>query len=410
MFIKKIKSKLFFIDGNKEYSYDDLIKNINSVKNIKKIIQTENVFDMFTNLIASIIYDIPITIINGYLTSTEIGLMKLTNELDKSVNIKNLIQIDKLIFFKLFNPSNWTITLFTSGTTGVPKKITHTFSSLNRNIRQDSNNNTVWGLTYNETSIAGLQVFFQAFMNGNTIINLFNKSQNEIFNNIEKYKITHISATPTFYRLLFSTQKTFESVIRLTMGGEKFDINLLKKLQKIFFNAKILNIYASTEIGTLFVSRQDVFEINEQLKDFVKIENDELLIHKDYIGIFENNNDIIQNFYKTGDLVKVINKNPLTFKIIGRKNDIVDVGGYNVNLTEIESIINSHPDVILSRVYSRKSSITGNILMADVKTKSDICEKELVKFLSTKFQPYKIPRIFNFVDDLTITKAYKVAR
>jgi acyl-coenzyme A synthetase/AMP-(fatty) acid ligase len=77
--------------------------------------------------------------------------------------------------------------------------------------------------TYNPTHMAGIQVFFEALLNPNTMVRLFGLAKDDVFRAITKYNITHISATPTFYRLLLLANKVFMNVNRITSGGEKFD-------------------------------------------------------------------------------------------------------------------------------------------------------------------------------------------
>lgn len=50
-------------------------------------------------------------------------------------------------------------------------------------------------------------MFFQAFMNLNFLVNVFNKSRTEVYSLIETNRVTHMSATPTFYRLLLPFEK-----------------------------------------------------------------------------------------------------------------------------------------------------------------------------------------------------------
>ena len=140
------------------------------------------------------------------------------------------------------------ITIFTSGTTGQPKKVVHTVDTLTRSVRLgDKYKGQVWAYAYNPTHMAGLQVFFQAFENQNTLINVFNKQRADVYELIGKYQITHVSATPTFYRLLLPFEHAYESVIRVTLGGEKSEQHLYDSIMKIFPTAKINNVYASTE-------------------------------------------------------------------------------------------------------------------------------------------------------------------
>ncbi len=151
-------------------------------------------------------------------------------------------------------PENWKITLFTSGTTGTPKKVSHDFKSITRFVRiSEHNRKSIWGFAYNPTHMAGIQVFFQALLNGNSIIRLFGLNTDEIYNEIRNNSITHISATPTFYRLLLPCDEAFPSVEKITSGGERFNEKTFNQLEKIFPNAGITNVYASTEAGTLLL-------------------------------------------------------------------------------------------------------------------------------------------------------------
>ena len=76
---------------------------------------------------------------------------------------------------------------------------------------------------------------------------VFQYSKSEIIDIINKFKISNISATPTFYRLITPLDKPIKCVKKVSLGGEKSSQNLVDKLSMSFPNAKILNIYASTE-------------------------------------------------------------------------------------------------------------------------------------------------------------------
>jgi acyl-CoA synthetase (AMP-forming)/AMP-acid ligase II len=73
--------------------------------------------------------------------------------------------------------------------------------------------------------------------------------------------------------------------------------------------------------------------------------------------------------------------------------------------------LNSHPGVVLSRVYAKKNSVMGNIVIAEVKKKEPgLEEKTLRLFLSERLQSFKIPRIINFVDSIDTTHTGKLKR
>ena len=131
-------------------------------------------------------------------------------------------------------------------------------------------------------------MFFQAFMNQNFLVNVFNKSRAEVYELIENESVTHVSATPTFYRLLLPFEKAYQTVLRVTLGGEKSDKKLYDSIEKIFPNAKINNVYASTEAGTLFAAKGDCFQIPVAICDKFLIQEEELLIHKSLLGQSES--------------------------------------------------------------------------------------------------------------------------
>ena len=210
--------------------------------------------------------------------------------------------------------------------------------------------------------------------------------------------------------MLLPVDKEFPSVKRLTSGGERFDLNLFSNLQKIFTRAKILNVYASTEAGTLFASNGDLFKLKPENNPFVKIDNNELLIHKTLLG-FSDTFLLEGEWYRTGDQIEVVSESPLKFRFLSRKNEMINVGGYKVNPLEVEEVLNSHDSVLASKIHSKKNSVLGNILIADIKRKKDnLTEKEIRNFLQKKLQPFKIPRIINFVDQIELTRTGKIKR
>lgn len=404
--------KIFLIDGDYKVTYEELFRCINNSNSYRPIIYSSDFSIIFSEVIKSIIYEQPVTLLDYDFSEEELKNLRFSeNNLHEEVELNHKLAIDLNNFWHAISQKdNWSIALFTSGTTGLPKKVVHSFSSITRAVKKDENKqNDIWGFAYNPTHIAGLQVFFQAFLNQNTIVNLFGKSRKEIFSSIKKYDITNISATPTFFRMLLPIDDRYESVKRITFGGEKFNEKLAEVLSHSFPNAKILNVYASTEAGTVLAAKGNYFEISEKNRDFVKIEKDELYVHRSLLGRCDglDRND---QWYSTGDLVEIVKNDPLTFKIVQRKNEMINVGGYKVNPNEVEEAINSHEYISASRVYSKKNSILGNLIIADVVSTINLNEKELRTFLEKRLQSFKVPRIIKFVDKIELTRTGKLKR
>jgi acyl-CoA synthetase (AMP-forming)/AMP-acid ligase II len=256
--------------------------------------------------------------------------------------------------------------------------------------------------------MAGLQVFFQALLNGNRIIRLFNLSHEQLLKEIKEYKVTHISATPTFFRLLLPSEDTFPSVVRVTSGGERFDPKIIRQLEPVFPQARITNVYASTEAGTLFAAKDETFTIKPMMQEWMKIENNELFIHESLLGEADFKK---QEWFATGDLVEIVGTNPIKFRIQGRRNELINVGGYMVNPHEVEEAIRSIPGIIDVLIYAKPNSVIGNIICCEaIRSDSILDETTIRSHLQTKLQEFKIPRTIKFVSELSTTHTGKLRR
>lgn len=404
---------LFYSEVGVSISYENLIKDVVNRKQYPFVVRHLDYYSIFMDIIISLVANKGLIIIDSDLSEEEcknIGLDESVLKKKVEVESKYLKDVNDLLYH-VKNADKWELTLFTSGTTGVPKKITHTLTSITKAVKvSEQNRKDVWGFAYNPTHIAGIQVFFQALFNLNHVVRLFQLPKNEIFSAINNYQVTNLSATPTFYRLLIDPKSSYPSLKRITVGGEKFDENLRLPLQRMFPNAKILNVYASTEIGTLFASEGEIFTVKQHLQDFVKVVDEELYVAGEFVGKSEDIK-LVDGWFKTGDRVEIIALDPLRIRFLGRVNESINVGGYKVFPTEVEELINSIPGVKRSLVYGKKNSVLGNIVLCDVERNDDsLSEPKILGFLGDKLQQFKIPRIIRFVDEIETTRTGKISR
>ena len=329
------------------------------------------------------------------------------NQLINIDNPRKLNSIDELI--DSIRNSQSEITLFTSGTTGFTRKFTHPLKNLIRKINvSDERKNDVWGFAFNPTHVAGVQVFFQAILNQNLLVNVFLAPKDFVVDALKQYKITNLSSTPTFYRLLLPLKETFNSVTKITVGGEKSDSHLISEIEKAFPNARINNVYGSTETGPLFSSQNDEFFVQEKHIGLIKVVDDELYIHKDLFGKTTQLN-LIDDFYPTGDLIEWIDDEQRRFRFTSRKNELINVGGYKVNPYEVEDELTQHSKIRNVRVYGKSNAVLGNIICCEIELHPDtkLKEEEVRFFLNGKIQNFKIPRKIIFVDKIELTRTGK---
>ncbi len=185
----------------------------------------------FLNWILALVNERNIALMDSDISEKEIASNNLQiNQRIKIENPRKIKSIDELVNSIRF--SNSEITLFTSGTTGFTRKFTHPLKNLIRKINvSEERKNDVWGFAFNPTHVAGVQVFFQAILNQNLLVNVFLAPKDFIIDSIKQYKITNLSSTPTFYRLLLPLKESFDSVTKITVGGEKSDSHLISEIE-----------------------------------------------------------------------------------------------------------------------------------------------------------------------------------
>ncbi len=402
---------MVFLYDDKAYSYEDLLNAISGSGEYCPLFKSKELFPYFVNLVKSLAAGMPLTLIDSDINASEIdGVSEEDINVKKTFEAKSYNSMDDVV--TALQQSLSEITIFTSGTTGQPKKVVHSISTLTRAVRLGERYaGQIWAYAYNPTHMAGLQVFFQAFENQNTLVNVFGKSREEVYQQVADKHITHISATPTFYRLLLPFEKPYESVIRVTLGGEKSDQHLYDAIGMIFPNAKINNVYASTEAGSLFAAKGDCFQIPEAIRDKFRVVDDELLIHKSLLGSSDSFK-FTDDFYHSGDLIEWVDKESGLFRFKSRKNELINVGGYKVNPGEVENAIMEMEGVRQALIYGKANSILGNVLCADIQLEEGcaITELDIKKTLAAQLQDFKIPRRIKFVEEMSLTRTGKLKR
>jgi acyl-coenzyme A synthetase/AMP-(fatty) acid ligase len=88
-----------------------------------------------------------------------------------------------------------------------------------------------------------------------------------------------------------------------------------------------------------------------------------------------------------------------------------------VHPEEIEAVINRHAEVRMSCARSRRSPITGAIVVADVvladgcdAARRDEIRNKIIADCRAQLAPHKVPAMIKFVDALDVTGAGKLAR
>ena len=337
-----------------------------------------------------------------YIFNTETGNLKKTG---KTANHD--------LFGELKESKNAGLILFSSGTTGVSKAILHDLELILEKflVRRQ----TLRGITFLLLDhIGGVNTLFYQLSNRGTIVTISDRSPESVCMTIEKYKVELLPVSPSFLNLLILSEayeKYDLSTLKLvTYGTEVMPEWTLNKIGKILPNVKLQQTYGLSELGIL----RSKSKSNESL--FVKVggEGFETKIRNQTLWVKAKSSMLgylnapspfdDEGWYDTGDLVEEDYDGYIRF--LGRKSDVINVGGQKVFPAEVESRLQEIPGVIDTLVYGEKNLMLGQIVVAKIRTSKKLSNRDaktmIYDHLKGNISEYKIPiRVISTQEELT---------
>lgn len=114
-------------------------------------------------------------------------------------------------------------------------------------------------------------------------------------------------------------------------------------------------------------------------------------------------------YIRTGD-VAVIQEDGY-IRIVDRKKDMIIVSGFNVFPNEIEDVVSAHPKVVECAAVGVPDAKSGEAVKVYLVASSEgVTENELKEFCRERLTAYKVPRYFEFRDELPKTNVGKILR
>ena len=317
--------------------------------------------------------------------------------------------------------------LLTSGTTGEPKLVVHTLASLAGAIETSTRaSKVVWSTFYDIRRYGGLQIFLRAILTGaSLVLSDARESTADFLVRAGARGVTHISGTPSHWRrALMSPAARNIAPEYVRMSGEIADQAIINHLQAMYSPARVAHAFASTEAGL-------AFEVNDGLEGFpagligasgdveMKVEDGSLRIRSPRIASRYLGGEPLADpsgFVDTRDMLELRGGR---YYFAGRRDGVINIGGWKVHPEEVEAAINRHPRVRMSLVYMRKNAIMGAIVAADVvlepgiessKTALEAVQVEILKHCRRELASHKVPAAIKFVDSLEVAESGKLIR
>jgi acyl-CoA synthetase (AMP-forming)/AMP-acid ligase II len=268
----------------------------------------------------------------------------------------------------------------TTGTTGEPKAARHDWRVLARTVagvRPAPEQR--WLLAYGPHQFAGVQVLLHVVASGATMMAPFPRQPKDGLDALLAHDVTCVSATPTFWRFLLaearSRQVRLPALAQVTLGGEAAPSDLLDELRTAFPLARVSQVYASTEFGSVTsvsdgqpgISLGSLWSATNPTSN-VRAENGELWVRAEagMLGYADDPDGEAPSptaWRPTGDLIEIVGSRVL-FR--GRQSEIINVGGVKVHPLPVEARILALPGVEAAHVFGRPSPLTGSIVAVDI--------------------------------------------
>lgn len=107
---------------------------------------------------------------------------------------------------------------------------------------------------------------------------------------------------------------------------------------------------------------------------------------------------LLGDWFLTGDTVSMDQDGQVTY--LGRQDDMMNAGGYRVSPLEVESVLNSHPQIIESAAVSVEIKADVQVIAAFYQAAEDLSGDDLAAFCAARLARYKCPRLFQRIDAL----------
>lgn len=312
------------------------------------------------------------------------------------------------------------LVLFSSGSTGKSKAAVHDFLPLLEKFKVERKcMRMLTFLLFDH--IGGVNTLLYVLSNTGCIITLDSRQPEAVCRSIEKYKAEVLPTSPTFINLLLLSEayKRYDlsSLKMVTYGTEAMPESTLKRFHEIFPEVRMLQTYGLSEIGIMRSKSRssDSLWVKIGGEDFQTRVVDGLLEIKAksaMLGYLNAPSPFTEDgWFKTGDEVLVDGE---YFRILGRRSEMINVGGQKVFPAEVESVLQQMEGVEDVAVSGESSPMLGNIVKARVKLSTDedaaSFKKRMRGFCKGRLEGFKVPQKIVLVDHMMTGERFKKMR
>jgi len=293
------------------------------------------------------------------------------------------------------------LVLFTSGSTGEPKAAVHDLARLlEKFLVLRPAWRTLAFLVFDHWG--GLNTLFHALANGSTLVALQGRDPDDICALIEAHRVELLPASPTFLNLLLMSRAyerhDLSSLRVITYGTEPMPEPTLRRLVATFPGVKLQQTYGLIEVGVLRSQSRSADSLwvrlgGEGFQTRVREGMLEIRAESAMLGYLNAPSPFTEDgWFMTGDAVEVDGD---FFRILGRKSELINVGGEKVYPAEVEGVIQEMENVVEATVWGERNALVGRVVCAQVLLKNPedpgTVARRVKAYCRERLEPFKVP-------------------
>ena len=264
------------------------------------------------------------------------------------------------------------LVLFSSGATGKSKAALHDFDRLLEKYqprRRATRTLTFLLLDH----IGGINTLLHALANGGTVVSVESRDPDAVCGAIARHAVQLLPTSPTFLNLLLISEAhrrhDLSSLELITYGTEPMPESTLARLREALPAVRLLQTYGLSEVGILRSQSRDSGSLWVKVGGEgyeTKVVDGVLWIRarSAMLGYLNAPSPFdADGWLDTQDMVEVDGE---WLRILGRRTEIINVGGQKVYPAEVESALMQMPNVRDAAVFGESHPITGQIVVARI--------------------------------------------
>lgn len=337
--------------------------------------------------------------------------------------------------------------LFTTGTTGKSKGIEVTYGCdifIAQNVMDsvEMGKDEVELITTPINHSLAIRRTYGAIYNGSSVVLTDGiKFVEDFFKLLDNYKITAITFVPAILEQVLKFAKdrfaTYDHQFHyIQLGSAPLSETNKEILTKMFPTTRLYNTYGATEsgctvilefskygdkqkcIGRTTVNTEILFVDDNRNRVDASLENPGILAFQGGMNM--------RGYYKEPEITAevmdeqgVVYTNDLGYLgedglvyLLGRQGDVINMGGIKIAPTEIEEVVMKHEMIKDCACIPIPDEITGEApkLFVALNDGYEFNQKELSKYMLSKLESLKVPKVFEIIDEVPRTFNGKIIR